>query len=587
MGLAKLHHVTPDERYVNLAKFFLDVRGKPLAGRELWGEYNQDHKPVLQQDEAVGHAVRAAYLYAGMAEVSALTQDHGYLRAVDRLWQNVVQHKLYITGGIGAKGGGEAFGTNYELPNMSAYNETCASIANIFWSQRLFLSHGEAQYVDVLERTLYNAMLSGYALDGKTFFYPNPLASVGQHARSPWFSCACCPPNVARLMASLPGYFYGKTGNEIYVNLYAANAAEIVLQNQTVRLELETLYPWDGRIKITVSPERANSDFTLNLRIPGWAMNRPVPSELYRYLNPVTEQIALTVNGEGVSYKTDKGYARLKRVWSPGDVIELVLPMPIQRLVAHDSVRADRGRVALQRGPIVFCAEWPDQPDGHVRHLLLPDEAALQTEFRSDLLNGVQVIRGQVVAHRVGEDDLTIEKTTRDFLAIPYHTWAHRSSGEMAVWLPREESVVQPLAPPTLASLSRVSASFGRNPQAVNDQLLPESSIDHEVPFYHSWPHKETTEWIQYDFPREAEVSSAEVYWFDDTGIGECRLPRSWRILCLQGRQWLPVHTTDGFGVQKDAFNKVSFEAVRTSALRLEFQSQAQYASGVHEWRVQ
>jgi DUF1680 family protein len=587
MGLAKLYRVTPDERYVNLAKFFLDVRGKPLAGRELWGEYNQDHKPVLEQDEAVGHAVRAAYLYAGMAEVSALTQDQVYLRAVDRIWQNVVQHKLYITGGIGAKGGGEAFGKNYELPNMSAYNETCASIANIFWNQRLFLSHGEAQYVDVLERTLYNAMLSGYALDGKTFFYPNPLASVGQHARSPWFSCACCPPNVARLMASLPGYFYGRTDNEIYVNLYAANTAEIVLHNQTVRLEQETLYPWDGRIKITVSPERANSDFTLNLRIPGWAVNRPVPSDLYRYLNPVVEPVALTLNGEGVSYKTEKGYARLKRGWSPGDVIELTLPMPIQRLVAHDSVRADRGRVALQRGPIVFCAEWPDQPDGHVRHLLLPDEAAVQTEFRSDLLSGVQVIRGQVVAHRVGEDDLTIEKTTRDFLAIPYYAWAHRGSGEMAVWLPREESVVQPLVPPTLASMSRVSASFGRNPQAVNDQFLPESSIDHEAPFYHCWPHKGTTEWMQYDFPKEAEISSVEVYWFDDTGIGECRIPQLWRILHMQGGRWLPVQTSDSFGVQKDRFNNVTFKTVRTSVVRLEFQSQAEYAAGVHEWRVQ
>lgn len=587
MGLAKLYRVTQDERYPQLAKFFLDVRGKPLNGRELWGEYNQDHKPVLAQDEAVGHAVRAAYLYSGMAEVAALTQDRAYLLALDRLWKNVVQRKLYVTGGIGAKGGGEAFGKNDELPNMSAYNETCASIANIFWNQRLFLAHGEAEYIDVLERTLYNAMLSGYSLDGKSFFYPNPLASVGQHVRRPWFSCACCPPNAARLMASLPGYFYAQSGNEIYVNLYAGNTAEIVLQNQTVRLVQETLYPWDGRIKMTVSPERANTDFTLNLRLPGWAMGDPVPSNLYRYLDPVSDPVLLTVNGENVSYKNDKGYARLQRAWAPGDVIELTLPMPIQRLVASDRVRADRGRVALQRGPIVYCAEWPDQPDGHVRQLRLEDDTPLQTEFVPDLLNGVQVIRGTALSYRTNQSNQALEKTAQDFCAIPYYAWAHRGSGEMAVWLAREESAVQPLEPPTLASRSRVSASFGQNLPAVNDQLLPESSIDHETPFYHCWPHKGTTEWIQYDFPQAAAVSSAEVYWFDDTSIGECRPPRSWHLLYKSGSQWLPVSSTGEYGVQKDTFNKVTFATVRTTAVRLEFQAQEQFAAGIHEWRVQ
>jgi hypothetical protein len=587
MGFAKLYRVTHDARYAKLAQFFLDVRGKPLDGRELWGEYSQDHKPVLEQNEAVGHSVRAAYLYSGMAEVSALTQNEAYLRTSDRLWENVVSRKLYVTGGIGAKGSGEAFSTNYDLPNLSAYNETCASIANIFWNQRLFLSHSEAKYIDVLERTLYNAMLSGYSLDGKTFFYPNPLASVGQHARTPWFRCACCPPNVVRLIASLPGYFYAQKENEIYVNLFAANTAEIALADQTVRIEQETLYPWEGKIKITLTPERGNSDFTVHVRIPGWAENRPVPSDLYRYLNPVSEPIALTVNGERVSFKAKKGYAQLKRSWSPGDVIELTLPMPVQRLVAHDSVSADRGRVALQRGPIVFCAEWPDQPEGRVRNLLLADEAPLQTEFVSDLLNGVQVVRGKVWGYRFGADGQTLERAEQEFHAVPYYAWAHRGSGEMAVWLAREESAVQPLGQPTLASTSQVSASFGKNPQAVNDQWLPQSSIDHEAPFYHSWPHKGTTEWVQYDFPKAVEVSIVEVYWFDDTGIGECRPPTSWSILFQEGEKWLPVYTTDAYGVQKDAFNKIVFETVRTRALRLQFQAQEQYAAGIHEWRVQ
>lgn len=587
MGLAKLYRLTKDQHQLDLAKFFLDVRGKSLGGRKLGGEYSQDHKPLLEQDEAVGHAVRAAYLYSGMAEVTALTENPAYLHAIDRVWENVVQRKLYVTGGIGAKGGGEAFGKNYELPNMSAYNETCASIANIFWNQRLFLSHGDAKYIDVLERTLYNAMLSGYSLDGKTFFYPNPLASLGQHERTPWFTCACCPPNVARLMAALPGYFYAQNEDAIYVNLYAGSSVDVVLRGQAVHIEQETLYPWDGYIKLTISPAQEKADFALSLRIPGWAVNRPMPSDLYRYHNPAIEPVALKVNGEEISLETSNGYARIKRSWSSGDMVELTLPMPVQRLVAHDSIRADRGRVALQRGPIMFCAEWPDQPDGHVRHLVLADDAPLQAEYVADLLNGVQVIRGSVVGYRVSKDGQSIEKAAQDFSAIPYYAWAHRGNGEMAVWLAREESGAQPLAQPTLATASRVSASFGENPGAVNDQLLPESSFDRETPYFHSWPNKSTTEWLQYDFPDEAKVSSVEVYWFDDTGMGECRVPQSWRVLYKKGEQWLSVQSRDTFAVQKDAFNKIAFEAIRTSALRLEFKSQVEYAAGVHEWRVQ
>ncbi|MCI0550028.1 MAG: glycoside hydrolase family 127 protein, partial [Anaerolineae bacterium] len=398
---------------------------------------------------------------------------------------------------------------------------------------------------------------------------------------------ACCPPNVARLMASLPGYFYGKSENEIFVNLYASNNAEIDLKEQTVRLEQETLYPWDGRIKITVSPQRDKSDFTLNLRIPGWASNQPLPSDLYRYLNPVVEPVVLKVNGENFLFNTNKGYAQLKREWTSGDVVELTLPMPVQRLVAHDSVRADRGRVVLQRGPIVYCAEWVDQPDGHARHLLLSDGAPLQTEFVPELLNGVQVIRGKAWAYRLAKDQRTLEKAEQSFQVIPYYAWAHRGSGDMAVWLAREESAVQPLGQPTLASMSRVSASFGNNPQAVNDQMLPRSSGDHEALFYHSWPHKGTKEWIQYDFPKPAEVSTVEVYWFDDTGVGECRPPVSWSIHYKEGEKWVKVYTPGVYGVQKDVFNKVVFETVRTTELRLEFESQKEFAAGIHEWRVQ
>ncbi len=586
MGLAKLYRVTGEEKYLDLARFFLDVRGKTLGGRELWGEYNQDHKPVLEQEEAVGHAVRASYMYSGMADVAALTGDREYLEAIDRIWENVAGKKLYLTGGIGARPSGEAFGNNYDLPNMSAYNETCAAIGNVYWNHRLFLLHGEARYLDVMERTLYNGLISGISLDGTLFFYPNPLESVGQHERSPWFGCACCPGNVTRFMASVPGYVYAHRKDELYVNLYASNTASIHMGGRTVKVTQETKYPWNGRIRLSISPERSTDRFALFLRIPGWAQGRPVPSDLYVYLNSGADEITMTVNGEPVVPDIERGFACIKRTWRSGDVVDLHLPMPIRRVLAHEKVEADRGRVALERGPIVFCAEWPESPDGHVRNLLLPDDAPLSTEFRADLLKGVQVIQGRVNGCRLAEDDATLEVSEQDFTAIPYYAWAHRGKGEMTVWLAREESAVHPVGRPSIASQSKVTSSFGKNPEAVSDRLEPRSSIDHDVPFFHWWPHKGTTEWIQYDFSQPAEVSSVEVYWFDDTGRGECRLPLSWRILYRNGASWKPVYSEDAYGVDKDRFNRVVFETVHTSALRLEIRSRPDFAGGIHEWRI-
>ena len=586
MGLAKLYRVTGDERYIRLAKFLLDVRGRPLDGRELRGEYNQDHKPVIEQDEAVGHAVRVGYMYAGMADVAALTGDKSYIRAIDRLWDNVVGKKLYLTGGIGASGSNEGFSANYDLPNMSAYNETCASIANIYWNHRLFLLHGESKYIDVMERTLYNAFLSGISMDGLHFFYPNPLESVGQHERAEWFGCACCPGNVTRFMASVPGYVYAAQEGRIYVNLYASNEADIDIGHQTIRLNQETRYPWDGNVRLTIHPERESERFELCLRIPGWVAGRPLASDLYRYLNDEPAEVVLRVNGEKIIVAPDEGFVRIRRAWQSGDKVELDLPMLIRRVVAHDSVKADVGRVALERGPMVFCAEWPDNKGDHVRNLLLSDDIPLLSEHRDNMLRGVRVIRGKAVGYKLEKDSKIPKKTEQDFTAIPYYAWAHRGKGEMTVWLAREKSAVRPVGLPTLASDSRVTASFGKNPEAVNDQLEPASSIDHEVPFFHWWPHKGTTEWIQYDFKKPEEVSSVEVYWFDDTGMGECRIPESWRILYPDNGNWRSVYTTDTYGIEKDRYNKIVFETVRTKSLRLEIQSQDDWAGGIHEWKV-
>lgn len=588
MGLVRLYRVTGDQRYLDLAQFFIDVRGRPLDGRTLGGEYNQDHEPVVEQTEAVGHAVRAGYLYAGVADVAALTGEREYVRAVDRIWEDVVGRKLYVTGGIGATGGNEGFNEAYVLPNMSAYNETCASIANIYWNHRMFLLHADARYIDVLERTLYNALLSGISLEGNTFFYPNPLESVGQHSRTPWFTCACCTGNVTRFIASVAGYAYAAAGRDLYVNLYAGSRADVEVAGGAVQVRQETRYPWDGTIKLTLEPQGRSRRFTLNLRIPGWARNEPVPSDLYRYLDEAPEEApTLLVNGESIALRLEKGYARIGRTWRSGDTVQLELPMPIRRLAAIDSVDADRGRVALQRGPVVYCVEWPEQPDGHVRNLLLRDNAALQAVFEPDLLHGVTVIRGAARAYRKVPESDELASSEVPLTAIPYYAWAHRGRGDMAVWLAREEGAVRPLGYPTLASRSRVTASFGRNPEAVNDQLEPQSSIDHDVPFYHWWPHKGTSEWIQYDFSQVSEVSTVEVYWFDDTGIGECRLPASWRVLYLEDGVWKPVWTEEAYGVEKDTWNRVVFETVRTAAVRLEIRSQDDWAGGIHEWRIQ
>ena len=585
MGLVKLYRVTGDARYLGLARFMLDERG-PDGSEGAGRTYNQSHKKVVDQDEAVGHAVRATYMYSGMADVAALTGERGYADALERIWQDVVGRKLYLTGGIGATSSGEAFGLAFELPNMSAYNETCAAIGNDYWNHRLFLLHADAKYIDVMERTLYNGLLSGVSLDGKSFFYPNPLESAGQHQRSPWFGVACCPGNMTRFLASVPGYVYAQQGDVLYVNLFVASTAEVKMDGgRTLRVVQETRYPWDGAVKITVTPERSGR-YALNVRIPGWARGEAVPSDLYRFADAAAPPVSIAVNGRAVPLVLEKGYARLERQWKPGDVVDLALPMPIRRVVAHPSVEADQGRVALQRGPIVFAAEWPDNPGGQVRNLLLGDDAILATEFRAGLLGGVQVVKGSAVALAY-DDKGGVNRRQQEFLAIPYYAWANRGPGEMTVWIPNRPASARPQPLPTLASRAKVTASpAGRNARAVNDQNEPRSSRDSSNSFFHWWPEKGSTEWIEYDLHEPSTVSEVEVYWLDDTGSGECRLPASWRILYKEGEDWKPVEATGPYQVEKDRYNRVAFRPVATSALRLEVALQPQWSAGIQEWKV-
>jgi hypothetical protein len=441
IGLVKLYRATGERKYLDQARFFLEQRGN-AAGHTLYGAYNQDHLPVLQQKEAVGHAVRAGYMYSAMADVGALTGDEGYARALGALWDNVVSRKLYLTGGIGARREGEAFGDDYELPNRTAYAETCAAIANAMWNHRLFLLHGDAKYLDVLERIVYNGFLSGVSLDGERFFYPNPLASdgersfnMGQKGRSAWFDCSCCPTNVVRFLPSMAGYVYAQRERDVFVNLFVAGRGEIDVGGLKLGIRQETRYPWEGRVRIVLEPGRP-TELALHVRVPGWAQGRPVPSDLYRYAEGGAEPFTLAVNGQPATPEIVQGFAVLRRTWKAGDAIELTLPMPVRRVLSHEKVAANAGRVAIERGPVVYCAEAADN-GGRAFNLVLPDDAPLEARHRGDLLGGVTVVAGKALALQASEDGRSVVTREQDFLAVPYHVWAHRGDGEMAVWLPR------------------------------------------------------------------------------------------------------------------------------------------------------
>jgi uncharacterized protein len=571
IGLAKMYLVTGNADYLHLAKFMLDARG-PDGMKGSGREYNQSHLHVVDQTEAVGHAVRATYMYSGMADVAALTGDQAYVHAIDAIWENVAGKKLYITGGIGATSSGEAFGKNYELPNMTAYNETCAAVGNDFWNHRLFLLHADAKYIDVLERTLYNGLISGVSLDGKTFFYPNPLESVGQHERSPWFGTACCPSNITRFVASMPGYVYAQRATELYVNLFVGSNAEVKMDNgRTIKIAQETHYPWNGAVKMTITPDQPGP-FRIKIRIPGWARNQPVPSDLYHYVDTSSAPVTIKVNRRPMTLHMDKGYAILDRVWRPGDSIELNLPMPIRRVIAKDQVSADRGRVALERGPILYALEAVD--NGKVRNLVLPRDAKLTAEYKPDLLKGVEVIEGPSVALSYDQQG-NVLKNQQPFTAVPYYAWANRGRGQMIVWIPESETVAKPapfLTPKVTSSPSR------RSPLTVND--------GDESTSFDWWPKKGTTEWIEYTFDKPASISSSEVYWFDDTGRGEVRIPSAWRILYLDGDEWKPIENPSSYATEKDQYNRVTFKSLTTTALRLEVTMQPTWSTGVEEWKI-
>lgn len=424
-GLVKLYQITNNKAYLNLAKYFLDNRGNP-KNHKLYGAYSQDDIPVIQQKEAVGHAVRAVYMYAGMTDIAAIENNKAYGDAVNNLWHNMVNKKMYITGGIGAKHDGEAFGENYELPNLTAYNETCAAIGNVYWNHRLHNISGNSDYFDVIERSLYNGLISGLSLDGKKFFYPNALESDGVYkfnrgecTRQSWFDCSCCPTNLIRFIPSIPGLIYSTSKDVLYVNLYASNTAKVALDKNNLEISQQTNYPWDGKVSITVTP-KTEVPFTIKLRIPSWARNQVLPGDLYSYKNTSTAKTIVTVNGKRIDYTEDKGYITITKKWKKGETIVLDFPMEVKEVVTNTKVKGNIGKVALEYGPIVYAIEEVDNA-ANFDAITIGAKDTFKVKKEDSLLEGVNTIQ------------------TENLKAIPYYSWSNRGVGKMKVWINYKE----------------------------------------------------------------------------------------------------------------------------------------------------
>ena len=437
LALVKLYKTTGNKNYLDLSDWYLEQRGHGYFDRKLGSkDYCQNRLPLREETEISGHAVRAMYLFTGAADVAAAKNDTGYLKAIKKIWEDVVYRNMYITGGIGSSGRNEGFTVDYDLPNEAAYCETCASVGMVFWNQRMNLLTGESKYVDILERSLYNGALDGLSLKGDLFFYENPLASVGDLSRSEWFGTACCPSNIARLVESVGNYIYAKSNEAVWVNLFVGSTASLIIKDQKVELKQLTNYPWEGNVSISVNPEKP-TEFDLLVRIPGWANNQPVPGDTYRYLTNSSEKFSIAVNGIPAIYKMANGYAVINKNWKKGDVVELNLPMPVRRIVAIEKVKDDQSRVALQRGPLVYCFEHPDN-EGKVMDIVLPDKAIFKTAFKATLLDGIVSIQTQAPVAKISAGGLTVNSVNRIVTAIPFYSWANRGKGQMQIWVPRK-----------------------------------------------------------------------------------------------------------------------------------------------------
>jgi DUF1680 family protein len=452
IGLVKMYLATGDKRYLDLSQFFIECRGKRIYAKTagdkeatVWetGEYWQDHKPAIEQTEAIGHAVRATYLYSGMADVAALTQNKAYLDAINKIWENAAGKKTYITGGIGSSGGWEGFGPDYQLPNESAYCETCAGIGNVYWNHRMFMLTGESKYMDMVERTLYNGILGGIGLDGKSFYYANPMEYTtrngklsGENKRSSWFKCSCCPSNICRFMPSIPGYIYAQKGAEVFVNLYIGSETTYAIDaKNNVTIKQTSNMPWEGNVKFEVGTNnKKGTTFSLNLRVPGWIDGRIFPTNLYE-VREISEYSGIVkVNGAVVDVRRNiKGYFEINRLWKNGDIVELNLPMNTQKVYSNEKIETNRNLVAVQRGPLMYCAEFVDN-EGKTSNIVFGAANSFTNNFEPNLLNGVTTLSTTAKVFNFTEQEInTSAKTVK---LIPYYTRSNRGIGEMRLWFP-------------------------------------------------------------------------------------------------------------------------------------------------------
>jgi uncharacterized protein len=579
LALVKLWRATGNRKYFDLARFFIENRGSKFFAKEhntplerYDGTYWQDNVPIRDHRQIAGHAVRAGYLFSGVVDVAGETGDEGLLTMIDRVWRNTTQKRMYVTGGIGPSASNEGFTTDYDLPNLTAYQETCASVAMVMWNHRLNLLYGDAKYADLVELALYNGSLAGVSLDGKRFFYVNPLESRGGHHRSEWFGCACCPPNEARTLSALGNYAYATSDADLWVNLYIQGGANATVGGRKVKLDVTTDYPWDGNVKLAVQPDK-EADFGLRLRVPGWC-----------------DGAFARVNGAEVNASISGGYLTISRTWKPGDVVEYEMPMPVRRIQADPRVKDNVGKLAIARGPLIYCLERADHPTS-VFDIVLPADAELMPVKEAEMLGGVVVLKGigSVPERDVWPGGLyrSPEKSHKlPVTAVPYYAWDNRTPGDMVVWVPATP-VMNPsggLERQAKVTLSYVSGNC--QPWGINDGIEPKRSGEQPAALCHWWPHKGREEWAQYTWSKPVAVNGVRVYWFDDTGRGECRLPASWKLLYQEGEEWKPVGGDAAFSTDGDKWVEVPFPSVKTTALRLVVQMQPGWAAGIHEWKV-
>lgn len=582
MALVKLYHVTKDEKYLKLAHYFIDETGKGTDGHTL-SEYSQDHMPIVDQKEAVGHAVRFGYLYSGVTDVASLTHDEALMKASQRVWENVVSKKLYITGGIGSRAQGEGFGPNYELNNMTSYCETCASISNVYWNYRLFLHNGEAKYYDVLERTLYNGVISGVSLSGDLFFYDNPLESEHNHERAPWFGCACCPGNITRFMASIPGYIYATGNNAVYVNLFAGGKASIPLGNDTLKITQQTLYPWNGDVRLVIQNDLKKS-YSIKIRIPGWVKNQVVPSDLYQFINQQDTTYAIKINKKEATFSEQNGYAVLTGKWKKGDEIDINFPMNIRKIVANDSVKFDEGKLAYQRGPIVYCFEDKDNSNEWVFDKYVSPNDNPEASFEEEMLGGVVTFK--VPAKKIVSSNLK-EDTDCTLKAIPYYTWNNRGSSSMKVWTPYKSDVATVKPQGNLAEEAEPLSSTDWTP-GLNDGFDPVNSSDIDKSYFYWWQKEGTEEWVEYDFAHPVKISSSSVYWLNLNHYDVSYRVPEFYSLSYQDKngEWVEVKNHSAYGINLDQYNTVEFDPVTTNAIRMNVKIQEGFSCGILEWKI-